>query len=173
MGRGLPVRRRVGDPSPENDRSKLEVVEVTGLVEKPKDNAPSNLIVVGRYVLPNGIFDAIRRTGPGTGGEIQLTDAMGLMLAEGTPVHGVVYRGIRYDTGAPIGYLQAVVQIACQRSDLGAQFLEWLTDFVANAKESRPGVTATVEQLTGSGAAGTPGAPGARRDRAPPPPRSR
>jgi UTP--glucose-1-phosphate uridylyltransferase len=122
-------------PSPENDRSKLEVVQVTGLVEKPKHDPPSNLIVVGRYVLPNAIFDAIRRTGPGTGGEIQLTDAMGLMLAEGTPVHGVIYRGIRYDTGAPIGYLQAVVQLACQRSDLGAQFLEWLTDFVANAKE--------------------------------------
>ncbi|HEX6499613.1 MAG TPA: UTP--glucose-1-phosphate uridylyltransferase [Micromonosporaceae bacterium] len=107
------------------------VVKVTGLVEKPKPaDAPSNLAVVGRYVLPNGIFDAIRRTGPGAGGEIQLTDAMALMLAEGTPVHGVIYRGIRYDTGMPIGYLQAVVQIACQRPDLGPAFRTWLTDFV-------------------------------------------
>ena len=109
-----------------------EIVEVTGLVEKPaRDEAPSNFAVVGRYVLPNGIFDAIRRTGPGAGGEIQLTDAMALMLAEGTSVHGVVFRGIRYDTGAPIGYLQAVVQIACQREDLGPAFRAWLTDFVA------------------------------------------
>ncbi len=122
-------------PSPENERTNLEVVEVTGLVEKPKENPPSNLIVVGRYVLPNSVFDAIRRIGPGAGGEIQLTDAIALLLEEGTPVHGVVFRGTRYDTGAPIGYLQAVVQLACQRPDLGPQFREWLADFVANTKE--------------------------------------
>jgi UTP--glucose-1-phosphate uridylyltransferase len=122
-------------PSPENERTNLEVVEVTGLVEKPKENPPSNLIVVGRYVLPNSVFDAIRRIGPGAGGEIQLTDAIAVLLEEGTPVHGVVFRGTRYDTGAPIGYLQAVVQLACQRSDLGPQFREWLADFVANTKE--------------------------------------
>ena len=93
---------------------------MTGLVEKPApEEAPSNLAVVGRYVLPGQIFDAIRRTKPGSGGEIQLTDAMALLLAEGTPVHGIVYRGIRYDTGMPLGYLQAVVQLACQRDDLG------------------------------------------------------
>jgi UTP--glucose-1-phosphate uridylyltransferase len=123
-------------PSAENAEGSLEVVEVTALVEKPKpDKAPSNLAVVGRYVLPNSIFDAIRRTGPGAGGEIQLTDAMALLLQEGTPVHGVVFRGVRYDTGAPLGYLQAVVQLACQRADLGPQFRDWLTDFVANTKE--------------------------------------
>ncbi|GHJ50388.1 UTP--glucose-1-phosphate uridylyltransferase [Catellatospora sp. TT07R-123] len=108
------------------------VVRVTGLVEKPaRDQAPSNLAVVGRYVLPGTIFDAIRRTKPGSGGEIQLTDAMALMLAEGTPVHGIVYRGIRYDTGMPLGYLQAVVQLASQRTDLGPAFREWLKAFVA------------------------------------------
>src|SRR6266545_2584853 len=97
-----------------------DIVRVTGLVEKPApDQAPSNLAVVGRYVLPATVFDAIRRIEPGSGGEIQLTDAMALMLAEGTPVHGIVYRGVRYDTGLPLGYLQAVVQIACQRRDLG------------------------------------------------------
>jgi UTP--glucose-1-phosphate uridylyltransferase len=122
-------------PTSENAEGKLEVVEVTGLVEKPKENPPSNLIVVGRYVLPSAIFDAIRRTGPGAGGEIQLTDAIALLLEEGTPVHGVVFRGVRYDTGAPLGYLQAVVQLACQRADLGEQFREWLADFVANTKE--------------------------------------
>jgi len=108
-----------------------EVVQVTGLVEKPSpETAPSNLAVVGRYVLPPTVFDAIRRIGPGSGGEIQLTDAMALLLDEGTPVHGVVYRGVRYDTGQPLGYLQAVVQLACQRTDLGPAFSEWLTDFV-------------------------------------------
>ncbi len=108
-----------------------EVVRVTGLVEKPAPgSAPSNLAVVGRYVLPPAVFGAIRRVGPGAGGEIQLTDALALLLSEGTPVHGIVYRGIRYDTGAPLGYLQAVVQIACQRPDLGGAFSRWLIEFV-------------------------------------------
>jgi UTP--glucose-1-phosphate uridylyltransferase len=112
------------------------IVKVTGLVEKPaRDVAPSNLAVVGRYVLPNHIFDAIRRTKPGSGGEIQLTDAMALLLAEGTPVHGIVYRGVRFDTGMPLGYLQAVVELACRRTDLGPAFREWLTDFVAAGKD--------------------------------------
>src|SRR5256714_146040 len=110
-----------------------EIVEATGLVEKPlQEDSPSNLAVVGRYVLPNSVFDAIRKIGPGAGGEIQLTDAMALLLAEGTPVHGVIFRGIRYDTGAPIGYLQAVVQLACQRDDLGPAFRDWLGAFVAD-----------------------------------------
>ncbi|HEY2791600.1 MAG TPA: UTP--glucose-1-phosphate uridylyltransferase [Micromonosporaceae bacterium] len=110
------------------------VVRVTGLVEKPEPaDAPSNLAVVGRYVLPNEIFDAIRRTTPGAGGEIQLTDAMALMLSEGTPVHGIVYRGVRFDTGMPLGYLQAVVELACRRDELGPAFLAWLTDFVAKS----------------------------------------
>ena len=110
-----------------------DVFRVTGLVEKPpSDKAPSNLAVVGRYVLPPSIFDAIRRIKPGAGDEIQLTDAMALQLAEGVPVHGVVYRGVRYDTGLPLGYLQAVVQIATKRPDLGPAFTTWLTDFVTN-----------------------------------------
>lgn len=108
-----------------------DVVQVTGLVEKPPvGQAPSNLAVVGRYVLPATIFGAIKQTKPGSGGEIQLTDAMALLLAEGTPVHGIVYRGVRYDTGMPLGYLQAVVQLASQREDLGAEFTAWLKEFV-------------------------------------------
>lgn len=114
----------LGDPE--------SVVRVTGLVEKPDPaQAPSNLAVAGRYVLPSRIFDAITRTGPGAGGEIQLTDAMATLLAEGTPVYGVVYRGIRYDTGAPMGYLQAVVQHACQDPQLGGEFRSWLAGLVA------------------------------------------
>ena len=108
-----------------------ETVKVTALVEKPEPaDAPSNLAIVGRYVLPPEIFDAIRRIGPGAGGEIQLTDAMALLLAEGTPVHGIVYRGTRYDTGMPLGYLQTVVQLAVKRDDLGPAFSQWLTQFV-------------------------------------------
>jgi UTP--glucose-1-phosphate uridylyltransferase len=92
-----------------------DVVRVTGLVEKPAlEDAPSNLAIIGRYVLPFSIFDAIRGTGPGSGGEIQLTDAMASLLA----------------AGAPLGYLQAVVQLACQRDDLGAAFRGWLGEFV-------------------------------------------
>ena len=112
-------------------------VAVTGLVEKPRpDEAPSNLAVIGRYVLPGGIFDAIARTKPGSGGEIQLTDAMALMLAEGTPVHGVVYRGTRYDTGAPLGYLQAVVELARQHEELGPEFRRWLSELVRTSEET-------------------------------------
>jgi UTP--glucose-1-phosphate uridylyltransferase len=112
-----------------------EVVKVTGLVEKPKTaDAPSNLAVVGRYVLPAQIFDAIRRTKPGSGGEIQLTDAMALLLDEGVPAHGIVYRGVRYDTGMPLGYLQAVVQLASERDDVGPEFRQWLGEFVGSAQ---------------------------------------
>jgi UTP--glucose-1-phosphate uridylyltransferase len=108
-----------------------KVVKVLDLVEKPEpDEAPSNLMIVGRYVLPFGIFDAIRRTKPGSGGEIQLTDAMGLMISEGTPAHGIIYRGVRYDTGTPLGYLQAVVEIACKRPKIGPKFEQWLKTFV-------------------------------------------
>jgi UTP--glucose-1-phosphate uridylyltransferase len=108
-----------------------DTVEITGLVEKPPvGSAPSNLAIIGRYVLPSAVFGAIRRTGPGSGGEIQLTDAMALLLAEGVPVHGMIHRGVRYDTGMPLGYLQAVVQLACQRDDLGKAFRSWLVEFV-------------------------------------------
>ena len=115
-----------------------DVVKVTGLVEKPSPaEAPSNLAVLGRYVLPSTIFEVIRDTKPGNGGEIQLTDAMQTLLDGGTPVHGVVYRGHRYDTGMPLGYLQAVVELACKRDDLGAEFRQWLGEFVAGEGRAR------------------------------------
>ncbi len=108
-----------------------DIVRISGLVEKPSvDDAPSNLAVVGRYVLPNGIFDAIRRTEKGRGGEIQLTDAMALMLAEGAPVHGIVYRGVRFDTGMPLGYVQTVVEFASRHPDIAPAFRTWLAGFV-------------------------------------------
>jgi UTP--glucose-1-phosphate uridylyltransferase len=127
-----PADGALGEPDPTVTAT---TVTVTGLVEKPPvGGSLSNLAVIGRYVLPNGIFDAIRRTTPGSGGEIQLTDAMQLMLDEGTPVHGIVYRGHRYDTGVPMGYLQAVVRLACQHEQYGDEFRQWLAGFVRNQR---------------------------------------
>ncbi|WP_199037292.1 UTP--glucose-1-phosphate uridylyltransferase [Glycomyces salinus] len=113
----------------ETDRD--DVVEVTGMVEKPAvDDAPSNLILIGRYVLPGSIFPVLADTPPGRGGEIQLTDAMDTMRANGTPVHGVVFRGRRYDTGEPAAYLQTLIELATERDDLPG-FNAWLRDFSA------------------------------------------
>ena len=110
---------------------------VTGLVEKPsRENAPSNYAVIGRYVLRPEIFDILEKTPPGKGGEIQLTDALeGLATAPAWTggVHGVVFRGRRYDTGDRLDYLKAIVQLAVARDDLGPELLPWLRDFAANA----------------------------------------
>jgi UTP--glucose-1-phosphate uridylyltransferase len=111
-----------------------DVVRVTGLVEKPKvEEAPSNLAVIGRYVLTPEIFDALAETKPGSGGEIQVTDAIAALVGDvpGGPVHGVVFRGRRYDTGDKADYLRSIVQIACDREDLGPGFRAWLADFAA------------------------------------------
>jgi UTP--glucose-1-phosphate uridylyltransferase len=113
-----------------------DVVRITGLVEKPPPaEAPSNLAVIGRYVLAPQIFEVLPHTAPGSGGEIQLTDAIEVLAGrhgDGGPVHGVVFRGRRYDTGDKSDYLKAVVQIGCDREDLGPDFRAWLVDFVAN-----------------------------------------
>jgi UTP--glucose-1-phosphate uridylyltransferase len=114
-----------------------DVVRITGLVEKPDaDKAPSNYAVIGRYVLRPEVFDVLERTQPGRGGEIQLTDALeGLATAPAWTggVHGVVFRGRRYDTGDRLDYLKAIVQLAVARDDLGPELLPWLRDFAANA----------------------------------------
>ncbi|MEV7675644.1 UTP--glucose-1-phosphate uridylyltransferase GalU [Streptomyces sp. NPDC000963] len=107
------------------------VVRVTDLVEKPAPGtAPSNLAVIGRYILEPAVFDVLRRTPPGRGGEIQLTDAIRTLAATGHTVHGVVFSGRRYDTGDRGDYLRAVVRIAADRSDLGPDFVEWLREFL-------------------------------------------
>jgi UTP--glucose-1-phosphate uridylyltransferase len=110
-----------------------EVVRVTGLVEKPPiEEAPSSLAIIGRYVLAPEIFDVLRETEPGRGGEIQLTDALATLVERGHAVHGVVFSGRRYDTGDRLDYLKAVVQLASERDDLGPPFREFLRDFVAD-----------------------------------------
>lgn len=111
-----------------------DVVRVTGLVEKPaQGTALSNLAVIGRYVLRPEIFDVLENTPPGKGNEIQLTDAL-LTMAE-TPetggVFGVIFRGRRYDTGDRVDYIKAIIQLALDREDLGAELNPWLKNFVS------------------------------------------
>ncbi|WP_405578912.1 UTP--glucose-1-phosphate uridylyltransferase GalU [Streptomyces sp. NBC_01092] len=112
------------------------VVRVTGLVEKPsREDAPSHYAVIGRYVLDPAVFGVLERTPPGRGGEIQLTDALQELATDGT-VHGVVFDGLRYDTGDKADYLRTVVRLACDRPDLGPQFTAWLKEFVAGLEDS-------------------------------------
>jgi UTP--glucose-1-phosphate uridylyltransferase len=110
------------------------VVRITGLVEKPAlEDAPSNYAVLGRYLLTPEIFSILRVTKPGRGNEVQLTDAIQVLTQRsdsGGPVHGVIFKGRRYDTGDKLGYLQATVRLAAEREDLGPKFRAWLKDFV-------------------------------------------
>ena len=100
------------------------------MVEKPHpDDAPSDLIIIGRYVLTPDVFDEIARLAPGAGGEIQLTDAMRVQAARG-PFHGIVSDTLRYDTGNPMGWLTAVIEIALADPAIGPQLRPWLTDLV-------------------------------------------
>ena len=111
-----------------------DVVRVRGLVEKPAPGtAPSNLAIVGRYVLKPHIYSVLEHTDPGRGGEIQLTDAL-LTVAEDDAVggvHGVVFRGRRYDTGDRLDYIKASVPLATEREALGPPLRDWLKEFVA------------------------------------------
>ena len=110
------------------------LVRILDIVEKPKpDDAPSNLAVMGRYVFTPEIFDALERVKPGSGGEIQLTDAMGLLLQEQT-IYGHVFEEGRYDIGDKLDYLRAMVELAIDRDDLGPDFRAFLADLVQRKK---------------------------------------
>jgi UTP--glucose-1-phosphate uridylyltransferase len=120
-------------PAADADPS-ADVVALADLVEKPlPDEAPSTLAIIGRYVLPSEIFGAIAVTAPGSGGEIQVTDAIRRLCHDGVPVHGVVFRGRRYDTGDRLGYVQAVVELASRHPRIGADFTAWLREYVQKA----------------------------------------
>ena len=115
------------------DATNPDVLKVNGMVEKPKaEDAPSNYAAAGRYLLDRAIFDALRRIDPGAGGEIQLTDAIALLISEGHPVHVVVHRGTRHDLGNPGGYLKAAVDLALDRDDYGPDLRDWLQDRLNN-----------------------------------------
>ncbi len=109
------------------------VVRVTGLIEKPKkEEAPSNLAVIGRYVLRPEIFDILEEVKPGRGNEIQLTDA--LMIAaqnrdRAGGVLGVVFDGRRYDTGDKLDFIKATLRLGVDREDIGQDLRDWLKDF--------------------------------------------
>ncbi|MDA3021498.1 MAG: UTP--glucose-1-phosphate uridylyltransferase [Actinomycetota bacterium] len=113
-----------------------DVVIVTDLIEKPDvAEAPSSFAVIGRYVLDPAVFEVLRATKPGRGGEIQLTDALRVLAQmpedAGGGVRGVVFGGRRYDTGDRVSYLQSVIQMACERPDLGPELRTWLKEFAA------------------------------------------
>ncbi|MEI7546544.1 MAG: UTP--glucose-1-phosphate uridylyltransferase [Actinomycetota bacterium] len=111
---------------PEGGLSPDGVIKVRTMVEKPPAaDAPSELIIIGRYVLTPDVFDCIERVLPGSGGEIQLTDAL-RMQAEAGPFHGVLSNVRRYDTGNPFGWLTAVVELALDDERIGDQFRDWL-----------------------------------------------
>jgi len=110
-----------------------DVFDVTDLVEKPPvDEAPSDYAIIGRYVLDPAVFAVLHKTKPGRGGEIQLTDALvqlaTMPAAKGGGVRGVVFDGRRYDTGDKLSYLKAVIQLATERDDIGADLREWLSE---------------------------------------------
>ena len=96
------------------------------MIEKPSPSeAPSNLAVIGRYILTPAIWKALSNTVPGAGGEIQLTDGLRRLLAS-EPIYGYVFEGKRYDAGDKLGFLQATVEIALNRPDMGKTFRRYL-----------------------------------------------
>jgi len=102
------------------------IYQVTDLVEKPLiEEAPSDLAIVGRYILTPGIFYMLEKVKPGRGGEIQLTDGLKLLL-EKEAIYAYEFKGKRYDTGSKLGFLIASVELALKREGLGEQFREYL-----------------------------------------------
>jgi UTP--glucose-1-phosphate uridylyltransferase len=117
-------------PEPVDD----SLVRILDVVEKPApEDAPSNLAVMGRYVFTPEIFDCLERIQPGAGGEMQLTDAIALLLEQQT-IYGYVFEESRYDIGAKLDYLRATVELAINREDLGPQFRAFLADLVQRKK---------------------------------------
>ena len=110
------------------------IVRARGMVEKPKENPPSNLAVIGRYVLAPTVLQNLNKLKEGAGGEVQLTDAIADEIAEGRDVFGLRFRGQRYDCGSKAGFLQATVAFGLARDDLKDEFAEYLTDIMAMRK---------------------------------------
>ncbi|MET0276349.1 MAG: UTP--glucose-1-phosphate uridylyltransferase GalU [Acidimicrobiia bacterium] len=113
------------------DRVSDTLGRVTAIVEKPKaEDAPSNLAVIGRYVFSPEVFDAIDRITPGVGGELQLTDAIGLLLDTTAGVFGQIFTDGRYDIGKKMGFLQANIELALERDDVAPELTEYLRTLV-------------------------------------------
>ncbi len=116
---------RYGIIEPSGEVDGAGVVAVRSMVEKPRGNAPSNLAIIGRYVLSADIFDVIEHLPPGAQGEIQLTDAMRVQAEHG-PFHGVLSDVTRHDTGTPLGWFQAVVDTILDDPEIGPRAAAWM-----------------------------------------------
>jgi len=111
--------------------------KVQRIVEKPAPAvAPSNLGVVGRYILTPRIFELLETTGRGAGGEIQLTDGIAALLVE-EAVYAYQFEGVRYDCGSKLGYLKATVELALEHPALGTEFAAYLTDIAESIRGQR------------------------------------
>ncbi len=103
------------------------VFKIRDVVEKPKfENAPSDMAIIGRYIFTPELFDAIEQIKPGTGGEIQVADAIRILLEKKRPYYAVKLDGVRHDAGDKLGFLIATVEFALKREDLGADFRDYL-----------------------------------------------
>ncbi|WP_156230346.1 UTP--glucose-1-phosphate uridylyltransferase [Corynebacterium occultum] len=110
-----------------------DVKRVRGMVEKPDpEDAPSNYVATGRYLLDRAIFDALRRIKPGKGGELQLTDAIALLIEEGHPVHVLVHHGGRHDLGNPGGYIKACVDFGLRDPKYGPSLRGAIEEILVN-----------------------------------------
>jgi UTP--glucose-1-phosphate uridylyltransferase len=116
------------EAQPVNGRFEGRLFDVSNMVEKPKlAEAPSKLAIIGRYILTPHIFECLARTPLGTGGELQLTDGMRLLL-QSEKLYGYVFEGKRHDTGDKLGFLKATVEFALKRPDLGHDLRAWLKE---------------------------------------------
>jgi UTP--glucose-1-phosphate uridylyltransferase len=114
------------DVKPADGHSGGRLYEVLNMVEKPSlEEAPSNLAIIGRYILTPTIFDVLTKTPVGKGGELQLTDALRLLLKQ-EKVYAYVYEGKRHDAGDKLGFLKATIEFALKRDDLGGPFRDYL-----------------------------------------------
>lgn len=113
------------------------IVEVNGMVEKPKTNAPSNLAVIGRYILSPTVLNNLNRIKEGAGGEIQLTDAIAEEIGGPEKVYGFRFRGQRYDCGSKAGFLQATVAFGLARPELREEFSAYLSDMASLDKAAQ------------------------------------
>ena len=114
------------------------IVSIKGMVEKPKaEDAPSNLAVIGRYILTPKVLNNLNRMKPGAGGEIQLTDAIAEEIATSDNVYGFRFRGQRFDCGSKAGFLQATVAFGLAREDLQAEFSQYLYEILARQKAAQ------------------------------------
>lgn len=138
------------EPVPEDDVSNYGIVDCNGatllpgesktilrMVEKPKkEEAPSNLSIVGRYVLSEKIWDTLAKTAPGAGDEIQLTDAIAIMMENNEPVEAYHLRGKSHDCGNKLGYMKAFVEYGLQHDTLGKDFSEWISSLSTELSQS-------------------------------------